>query len=473
MMLIGRDRERQQLLNTLYASESKFIAVYGRRRVGKTYLIRETFESQFTFQHTGYYGGKKAEELFAFGASLREYGMPLASSPKSWLEAFELLKALIRESRRERKVIFLDELSWMDTAGSDFMMALEGFWNGWAAARKDIVLIVCGSLTSWMLSKVVHNKGGLYNRLSFRLHLQPFTLAQCEAYAKSRGLVMNRHQLLECYMIMGGIPYYWSFLQKGKSPAQNVDALFFAEDARLQDEFKFMYAALFKKPESYIKIVRALGQKKAGMTREELLTASGSADTGAFSMKLEELESCGFIRRYRYFGNKERNSVYQLIDNYTLFYYKFLEKRPTDPHFWSNQLDAAGILAWCGLAFERVCLQHMEQLKKALGISGVLTDACAWSCHADPDRGIHGSQIDLLIVRRDQIINLCEMKYARREFCINKQMDEAVRHKCNDFLAVTGTKFAVHPTLVTTYGLVQNAYAGNIQSVITADALFS
>jgi len=472
-MLIGREREQAILAEAYQAEESKFIAVYGRRRVGKTYLIRESFDSQFTFQHAGYYGGKLADELFAFCASLREQGLGDFDRPRNWLEAFELLKDLIRKSGEKRKVIFLDELSWMDTHGSDFMMALEGFWNGWASARKDIVLIVCGSVTSWMLNKIVHNKGGLYNRLSCRIHLLPFTLKECEMYIQARDIVMNRRQILECYMILGGIPFYWGLLEKGYSLSQNIDRLFFAKDAPLRDEFDSLYAALFKKPEPYSRIIAALGKKKVGMTREELLQATHMADSGNFTIRLEELESCGFLRKYRQFGMKERNAVYQLIDNFTLFYYKFLEEKPTDEHFWSNQVNMPKVNAWCGLAFERVCLEHISQMKTALGISGVLCEAYSWACKEDMENGIYGSQIDLLIVRKDQVINLCEMKFSGKAYTITAKMDEEIRKKTSDFRTLTGARQAIHATLVTPYGAAKGSYMGRIQNVITVDDLFT
>lgn len=472
-MLIGREKECKILEEAYQAEESRFVVVYGRRRVGKTYLIRESLKSRFVFQHTGYYGGKLSDELFEFCASLREYGLRKFEKPKNWLEAFELLKELIRHSTEKRKVIFLDELSWMDTHGSDFIMALEGFWNGWASARSDILLIVCGSVTSWMLSKVVHNKGGLYNRLSCRIHLQPFSLKECEAYVQARNIVMNRHQILECYMIMGGIPYYWSFLKKGLSLAQNIDEIFFAMDAPLKQEFDYLYAALFKKPEPYIKIVAALGKKKVGMTREELLKATHMPDSGNFTKRLEELEYCGFLRRYCQFGMKERNAVYQLIDNFTLFYYKYMEEKPHDEHYWSNQLNTPQVNAWSGLAFERVCLEHLPQMKQALGISGVLSEAFSWTCKKDPEKGVYGSQIDLVIVRKDQVIDLCEMKFSGREYTVSTKLDEEIRKKTSDFLTVTGTRYALHTVLVTPYGTAEGSYIGSIQNVITMDDLFA
>lgn len=472
-MLIARKKERELLISALKADESQFIAVFGRRRVGKTYLIREALAGSFAFQHTGYANTGTKGQLFAFAASLKEYGLQDFNSPSNWLEAFELLKDLIRKSGNDRKVIFIDELSWMDSGRSDLMPALEGFWNGWASARKDIVLIVCGSATSWMLSKVVHNKGGLYNRLTAQINLMPFTLAECAEYAASRGIVMTHHQLLECYMVMGGVPYYWSFLRKELSLSQNVDHIFFADDAPLKDEFRYLFRSLFKRPDVYVAIIEALGTKKAGMVRTELLEATGLTNSGGFTSKLEELEQCGFIRKYREYGKERKNAVYQLIDSFTLFHYKFLEKRPTDEHYWSNQENTPARNAWCGIAFERVCLQHICEMKKALGISGVLTNVSTWSCAADPERGISGSQIDLLIDRRDQVINLCEMKYSTQEYSITKEVDANVRHKINDFRSVTGTKSAVHVTFVTPYGLAHNSYAGNVQSEITADDFFA
>ena len=471
-MLVGRENERKMLKEAYEADESKFVAIYGRRRIGKTYLVRETFENHFTFQHSGYFGGKLSDELFEFCISIRQYGLDGFEQPKNWLEAFELLKRVIMNSPDKRKVVFLDELSWMDTRGSDFVMALEGFWNGWASARKDVLLIVCGSVTSWMISKIVHNKGGLYNRLSFRINLEPFTLKECEEYVNAKNIIMNRYSILQCYMIMGGVPYYWSFLEKGLSLPQNIDRIFFADNALLDNEFEHIYSSLFHNPEPYIKIISALGKKKAGMTREEIVKASKLPESGNLSKKLEELENCGFIRRYNSYGKKQKDSLYQLIDNFTLFYFKFLEKKPTDEHFWTNNQLSQAVKTWCGLAFERVCLEHVSEIKNALGISGVSTNAYSWSCKKDNEKGLEGSQIDLIIERRDQIIDLCEMKYSTKPFKVTLKVDTDIHRKTWDFINATGTHFAVHPIILTPYGITDDSYRGQIQAVITADDLF-
>ena len=471
-MLIGRENEQVLLRQAFNAERSRFIAVYGRRRIGKTFLIRETFDYTFTFQHAGLAKGKYRDQLSAFADSLKDAGASNVISPINWMDAFKQLKNLIRESESSRKVIFIDELSWMDTPRSDLVMALENFWNGFASARKDIVLIICTSATSWILKTVIHDKGGLHNRVTDKIPLQPFTLCECEKFLESKGIVMDRYDILEGYMAMGGVPYYWEFVQAGKSMTQNIDSLFFGKDAPLQGEFDYLYASVFRNPEDYIKIIKALGKKKTGMTRGEISLETGLTCNGAFTKKLEELESCGFVRRYHEYGKKNMGAVIQLIDNYTLFYFKFLENPPTDRKYWEKTIDSPARRAWTGLAFERVCLQHSEQIRKKLGITGVLTDECSWRCTSDSEKGIYGSQIDLVIDRKDRVVNLCEMKFSALEYVITKEYDRKLKEKISDFKIATKTKSSIHLTLVTTYGLEQNKYAGHIQSIVTAKDLF-
>lgn len=471
-MLIGRKKEINLLHEIQNDDSSHFLAIYGRRRVGKTFLIREAFDYRFAFQHAGLSDSGMKGQIFAFVSSLKDAGYEVKKQPKNWLEAFEYLKDLIRKSSEKKKIIFIDELSWMDTPKCDLMVALENFWNGFASARKDIVLIVCASATSWMLSKVVHNKGGLYNRFTEQIHLRTFCLGECEEYVKNSGLAFNRNQILQYYMIFGGVPYYWGFLKKGLSLSQNIDRILFEKDAPLRDEFKYLYASVFKKPENYVKIIEALGTKKVGMTREEIINAAKISNSGDLTTKLEELESCGFIRKYYAFGMKKKNAIYQLMDCFTLFYFKFLKSQPTDEHFWTNQINTPLVNTWMGLAFERVCMEHIEQIKVKLGISGVLTEVNSWYCKADLDNGVFGSQIDMLIVRKDQVINLCEMKYSQSEYTITEKVDRNIRNKINDLITVSGTKYAIYPTIITTYGLVENSYSQEVQSVVTMDDLF-
>ena len=368
-------------------------------------------------------------------------------------------------SELPKKVIFLDELQWMDRPNANFVSALENFWNGWASARKDVLLIVCGSASSWILRKIVYNKEGLHNRVTYRIPLRPFSLAECEAYAKDRRLEFTRRQLAELYMILGGVPYYWHFLERGKSVAQNIDEMFFARNDKLENEFGELYASLFQSPEPYIRLVTALATKKAGMTRELLSAASGVAESGKMTQCLDDLDRCGFIRKYTPLGRENRGAVYQLMDNFTLFYFSFMATgRGGDRRYWSKLQSTRIHSTWAGLAFERLCLQHVDQIKRALQIGGVLTNEHAWYSPS--------AQIDLLIDRDDGIINLCEMKFADGVHVISKQESENVRRKKLVLKEDTATRKAVYVTYVTTEGVKRNAYANDVQSEVTLDDLF-
>ncbi len=472
-MIVGRNKEQQELLELLDKEEAQFCAVYGRRRVGKTYLIRETFNYQFCFQHTGVATGTLRQQLSAFRNSIVATGMNCAI-PKTWIEAFELLKQVIINAPSGKKVIFIDELPWMDTPKSNLISALENFWNGWATARreKDIVLIVCGSATSWISKKLLKDKGGLRGRLTKRIKVVPFTLHECELFAQQSGLALARKDILELYMILGGIPYYWSFLKKGLSVAQNVDQLFFAETSQLRDEFAALYSVLFKRPENYLRVIRCLSDgRKSGMTRENILAMSKLTDGGTFSTILDDLEECGFIRQFVSADTGETNAMYQLIDNYTLFYYMCIRKNAfSDEHYWSNTFSSATHNAWKGYAFERVCLQHIPQIKAALGITGVQTNVCSWLARGNSER--RGAQIDLVLQRADGFTDICEMKHSSSVYTIDKEYATELQNKFDTYSALSRDNRTLHLVMVTTCGVAHNNYYNMVQKEVTIDDLF-
>ena len=471
-MLVGRKEEQRILNQAVRSAESQFIAIYGRRRVGKTFLVREVFGYEFSFYHTGIANGSKQMELAEFRKSLEQASHSKVKRLTDWYDAFAQLASVLEASTDRKKVVFIDEMPWMDSPRSNFIPALEHFWNGWASARKDVVLIVCGSATSWIINKVIKNHGGLHNRVTVRIHLKPFTLRECEQYAEAHKLQFNRRQILEGYMIMGGIPFYWSQLDGGRSLTQNIDRLFFAEDGNLRHEFDDLYDSLFKQPKPYITIVKTLSTKKVGMNRGEIIKATKLTDNGKLTEYLENLEYCGFIRKYNSIGMKTKNAVYQLMDNYTLFYFKFIKDCViNDPQFWSKVAGTPTYNTWCGLAFERVCLQHTEQIKQKLGIQGIITTVYSWSLVGTKAKP--GAQIDLLIDRSDQVINLCEIKYSKATFSITNAVDNALQDKRERFVQETHTNKAVHLTIITTVGLAENSYASDIQSVVTLDDLYA
>lgn len=472
-MLVGRQFE-QNLLNEITRSDkSEFVAIYGRRRVGKTYLVRETFNYNFAFQHTGVQNGDKARQLIEFERSLKTAGMDKCPKLKDWFMAFDLLGELLQGVESEKKIVFIDEMPWLDTPKSDFLSALEHFWNGWATMRRDIVLIVCGSATSWIVSKLVNNYGGLHNRLTRQIYLKPFTLHECELYANARELKMTRMQILQTYMVLGGVPYYWSFLRKGYSWAQNIDSLFFADNADLRNEFDALYSSLFRNPDPYIKIVTALSKKKAGMTRGEIANALGQDHGGTLTKILKDLALCGFIRSYTSIGKAKKNTLYQLFDNFTLFYFRFIDGNSIkDQQFWSRSIGGNAFNVWSGLAFERICFQHVEQIKMALGISGVMSSVYSW-VYRPTSKEESGVQIDMLIDRNDGVINLCEIKFSQGKYEIKKKYAEELRQKLAVFQSKTETRKSIFTVMITTEGLTDNEYAGDIQNEVVVNDLFA
>lgn len=470
MSIIGRIAQLKELDKYLESDKAEFVAVYGRRRVGKTFLIREYFKGRFAFYMTGLANETMASQLHVFHMALQTYGNMPYPVPTNWFDAFEQLKHILAASKQKgRKVIFLDELPWMDTPKSGFIAALEHFWNSWASACPNIMLIVCGSATSWMINNLIKNKGGLHNRITRRMYIEPFTLSECEAFYKANHIEMSRYQMLESYMILGGIPYYLSLMDKGLSLAQNIDALCFSQNGGLFDEASILYASLFRNAEGHIKVVEALGKKTKGLTREDIIKEAKLPPGGSLTRILEELEQCGFIRSYNAFGKKNRDKLFQLVDFFTLFHLNFMrDNKYNDEHFWTNSIENAKHRAWSGYAFEQVGMAHIRQIKECLGITGVLTGVSSWrSRESEP-----GAQIDLLIDRNDNVINLCEIKFSITNFVINKKYEESLRNKKAAFLRETKTRKAIHLTMITTYGITRNEYSGQIQSEVQMDDLF-
>lgn len=470
--MIGRTREIAELRRAADSDNSEFVALYGRRRVGKTFLIEEVFNGRFAFHHAGMEGAPKRSQLESFREALRHQGHSACPRLTSWIMAFSELETLLEGLPDGKKTVFLDELPWFDTPKSGFLTALESFWNGWACLRKDILLIVCGSATSWIVEKVLRNRGGLYNRVTVRIPVAPFTLAECEEYAKYKHLGLDRMQIAECYMAFGGVAYYWSLLREGMSAAQNFDRLFFGESDELRGEYDRLFSSLFKRPSKHRAIVELLGRKKTGMTRSDIVKGLDDSSGGDISICLEELCQCGFLRRYDMIGHAKKDAIYQLIDNFTLFHFQFIrERRGRDNGFWTLSYTTPALNAWRGLAFERLCLWHLPQLRAALGISGVLTNAYSWRGRKTDD-GDSPVQIDLLLDRRDGIINLCEMKYSSAPYELDGEEISKLAERASQFVRQTGTRKAVATVLVAASGVKRNIYSGNIHFIVTLDDLF-
>jgi AAA+ ATPase superfamily predicted ATPase len=469
--IIGRKKELSVLEKVKTSDKSEFVAVYGRRRVGKTFLVREAFQQDFAFYVTGVANISMHQQLSNFHRALHKYHPGTSTIPPSnWFAAFEQLEEVLSKCKNPKKVVFLDELPWLDTAQSGFIQALDYFWNSFASARKDIILIVCGSAASWMINTLIHNKGGLHNRVTYRLRLEPFSLGECEAFFHHRSGVFSRYQLIQLYMVMGGIPFYLDHVDVGMSAGQNINRLCFQPDGILAEEFSDLYTSLFNKAEKHLTIIEALSKKAKGLTRIEIIELAKLSNAGSTTRILKELEESGFIRKYSSFGKKEKNSLYQLSDFYSLFYIKFIRGNHTlNEHNWINGLESPQQRAWSGYAFEQVCLAHLIQVKQALGISGIQTDSCAWTNTGKGDK----RQIDLVIDRKDEVINLCEMKFSIKPFTIDKKYHTALRDKIETFRTATRTTKSLFLTTITTFGVTRNEYSNSlVQNSLKMDDLF-
>ena len=475
--MIGRTEETKAL-NRLYDSgRAELVAIYGRRRVGKTYLVDETFSDRITFRHAGLSpAGEEAKgllhaQLNHFYNSLVIQGMESGERPQNWLDAFLLLEQFLQKrDDGARQLVFLDELPWLDSPRSGFLRAFEGFWNTWGCHRRNLMVIVCGSANSWVTDKLINNHGGLYGRVTYEIKLSPFTLRECEEFYRSRGVCFSRYDITQSYMIFGGIPYYLGYMDRELSLAQNVDRLFFAQNGVLKNEYDRLFESVFTNPEAIKTIVNLLYTRNAGFTRREITEKLGVTDGGTLSKNLNALLSGDFIIKYVPFGFSKREEHYKLIDPFCLFYLHFVRNRTrTNPAFWQQNATAQPIVTWRGYAFENVCFNHIEQIKRALGISGVITSSSAWSKKADDTEG---TQIDLLIERNDNVINMCEIKYTSGDFTVDKSYYKVLLGRPDKIKEMVSPKVSIHSTLITTFGLKRNEYSGVFSRVITMDDLF-
>jgi hypothetical protein len=469
--VIGRDKEIKELQQRLDSKKAEFIAIYGRRRVGKTYLVTQLLGDKLAFDMTGVIDGTRDEQLFYFSEALLKAGYEFSEGrPKNWLEAFSALEHhLEKQPAKKQQILFIDELPCLDTPKSGFVKAFDHFWNAFASRRPGLKLIVCGSATTWMVGNLINNKGGLHNRITFEMHLSPFSLYEVEQYLKANGFDWSRFLIVQAYMIFGGVPYYLSLLNKNESLAQNIDRLFFSK-GELQREYDRLYTSLFRNSEFYMRVIMLLANTKKGLSREDIIQKLKSHSGGQLSKVLSDLLNCDFVRCY-YVRKKRgvsKSVIYQLTDFFTLFHYKYGMKAVTDTDYWSKLMHTSEVLAWQGLAFEKICLTHVNQIKKALGIDRIYTDCYSWRSKESE----RGAQIDLLIDRADNMINLCEIKFLDTPYILGKEELNKILNRKAVFSSELGLKSGINLTMITPFGLSKNTYSDNIQSVITLDDLF-
>lgn len=477
--IIGRLPEKK-ILKRLYESKNvEFLAVYGRRRVGKTFLIREFFKDKgIYFEITGSFNASVAEQLQNFHTEYCAFfDSEMMKPPKNWNEAFVRLKDGIQKIKSSQKiVVFLDELPWRASEKSNFLSALTYAWNRHFSSMSNLLLIVAGSAASWMISNLINNTGGLYGRLSSHLRLLPFNLSETEEYLFSKRIKLPRKQICEIYMVTGGVPKYLSYLEPGLSSTQNIHNLCFKPQSPLLTEFYKLYYSLFKDAKKHLKIVRTLSKKRRGLNRFELLKKTKLSGGGRTSEILSELEESGFILVLPEIGKKVRNMRYYLNDEYTFFYLNWIDENKgallqgVEKDYWIKHQSTIAWKSWAGFSFESLCLKHILQIKEALKIGGVSTTSGYWAAAKDGKKEV---EIDLVIDRSDNCINLCEIKFSDREFVISKEYAKSLIRKKDLFLKKTKTKKALFTTIITPFGTLENQnYLNSVEKQLSLESLF-
>lgn len=474
--LVGREEEIKRLKNALNSKNAELIAIYGRRRVGKTFLVRTIFQKNLTFEFSGVNGATMKEQLLNFSFALKDWmKSPVdLAVPPNWVAAFQALRNFLEPRVTAHKtVIFFDEFPWIHTQKSNFLRAFDHFWNSWASKYPNLTVVICGSAASWMLQNVLNNKGGLHNRVTLHLRLMPFSLKEASLYLTTRDVQLNQYQLLQVYMAVGGIPYYLKFIEKGESAAQAIDRLFFAKQAPMRSEFDNLYRALFDNPTHHESVIRALARVSRGLSRNEIIETTGLSSGGTVTKVLSELEESGFITAYIPFEKTANDALFKLTDEYSLFYLKFTDKsRTTGTGTWVALSDGASYRSWSGYAFEAICFKHVEQIKVALGPISYAEES-VWRFVPAKGSKDAGAQIDLLLDRRDDTINICEMKFSKEPFTITKSYSKELEQKLEVFREKTKTKKNIHLVMITTYGVTKNEYSKTlVQNEISMEALF-
>ena len=472
-MLIGRQPEQTALREALTTDRAEMIAIVGRRRVGKTFLVNEVLGEHIVFQQTGIRHAVTTRQLrtFANKLALLSGGEPPVLN--DWLDAFFQLRVVLTPLVNEDKklVLFFDELSWLASPDSDFLDYLAHFWNDWAA-RQNLVVVLCGSVSSWIINRVINDKGGLHNRVTHHLHLKPFTLGETEAFLRSRDINFTRYQIFQLYMAIGGIPLYLEGIETGRSVTEVIDKICFSPTGLLREEFSRLYPALFDDARYHIEVIRTLAAHPRGLNRSAIIAKSQIPNSGVTSRVLDELEQTDFIRAFPPFGKKKKGKTYRLIDEYSLFYLRFIEKNPqAGAGTWLKLSQLNTYKVWAGYAFESICMKHVPSIKRALGIEAVYTTTYSYAYSAD-EKG-PGIQVDMLLERADGVINLFEVKFHKQAYALTAESAEQLRRRVTLFEQYTSVKDQIITTLVVSGGFRKNKHStGTVDRVLTAEDLF-
>ena len=460
--MIARKKEQRSLELILKRKKSTFLAITGRRRVGKTYILDTFFKDQLCFRMTGIQDATMEEQLTNFSNALFHQSKAVQLVPQDWQEAFFLLRGYLETlDKQGKKVIFIDELPWMVTAKSNMLQHLAHFWNDYLSKQPQFILVICGSASSWLTRYIINDKGGLHNRVTDHIHLVPFTLKETKEFLAYKGIHLSHQEITKIYMTFGGIPYYLDQIRKGENSTTAIERLCFSSEGMLKREYDNLYKALFRYPQNHEAIVEALSKKSSGLSRQQIIKHSKVAAGGAYDRAMGDLVMSGFVTEFIPFGKRIRGAMYRLNDEFSIFYHRFMKgNKKYSEGMWLQLANSQAYKIWTGYAFENICIKHSNQIKKALGISGVYTEVSSFRVEGTQDE--RGFQIDMVLDRQDGVIHLFEIKYYGSLFTIDKRYAQDLNERKQRFIEITGTKKQVFTSFITNRGVKANAYASEV-----------
>ena len=470
-MFVGRKKELSLLEESYLSSKSEIFTVYGRRRIGKSTLI-EIFARQkpnfFSFE--GIEGQNSSFQIKHFTEMLKKQLQdPLLSSIQfqSWDAVFTYVsERLMTKTRPNEKIIFfLDEIQWMAAGRSSFISLLKYYWdNYWK--KSNVLMILCGSIASFMVNKVVHSKA-LYGRIDHEILLKGLHPFEAKAFFADKH--KSTEEILKYYLILGTIPKYLEYINPSRSFQWNMNKLFFSSHGSMINEIKKIFYSQFKESTIYFDIVKLL--KSGPLALSEICTRLKIKSGGGLKRYLTNLENAEIIRSHVPFNRKANSRLkkYVLSDEYLNFYFKYLEPNlriieESESEKLFETLTKNSFDVWLGFAFEKFCIKHNSWLADLMGFKDDVLIASPYF-----ERKDQRFQIDLVYLRADKVITICEIKHHTKPLS-SKQIGEMQR-KLQCLKIPNG--YSIETALISLYGPDKALNDSNyFDHYVSMDAIF-
>jgi AAA+ ATPase superfamily predicted ATPase len=404
---IGRKVEIAQLTALIDLPRPSIAVIYGRRRVGKSELIRHVTQGKNVLSFEGLEGQPKHKQIKNFLFQLSAQSNIREKNISDWPDALILLRTLTQDGQW---IIILDEFQWMANYQNELVSVIKMIWEKYLSQNPDLTLILCGSIASFMKSKVLKSSA-LYGRTDYELNLHELNLSEISEFFPGKG----SDEVIDTAMLVGGIPKYLELISEYPSLYDALEPLAFSQDGFFKTEYDRLFASHFGKKPIFMKIIQTLATNPYGLTTGKLAKEMQVASGGTLCHQLDDLESAGFLHSIIPFDKPEGSKLrkYILMDAYVRFYHSIIRgsmKETTPPNTQFHAImSSPRYAAWAGMAFEFLCMRHHKEISRILGFHGIPYTAGPFFQRKTLDTP--GVQIDLLFERSDKILVLCEMKY--------------------------------------------------------------